>query len=89
MKSQPRYSTAQSILPAGITPDMLQSALRVCLVVGTLLFCINHGSALAQGEMQRTRWISAVLTYCVPFSVSLHGQVTSRKRLSSTAEAKV
>lgn len=51
-------------------------SIRVALVVGTLLFIINHGSALMAGEMDTQRWLSAVLTYGVPFMVSIHGQST-------------
>ncbi|MBV5262113.1 hypothetical protein FLX56_27350 [Synechococcus moorigangaii CMS01] len=56
------------------------TAIRVALIVGTLLFSINHGSALVGGTMTRTRWISAGLTYVVPYCVNLHGQLTSRRR---------
>ena len=56
------------------------TAMRVALVVGTLLFTINHGSAVMQDEMNSQRWVSAVLTYAVPFMVSIHGQSSRRKR---------
>ena len=52
------------------------TAIRVALIVGTLLFSINHGSALVTGEMNGDRWISGLLTYLVPFMVSIHGQST-------------
>lgn len=58
------------------------TALRVALVVGSLLFTINHGAALAKGEMNRTRWLSGLVTYLVPYSVSIHGQNSSRSRNS-------
>ncbi len=63
-----------------INPDYAITALRVALVVGTLLFVINHGAALLHGEMSPTRWISGLLTYCVPYMVNIHGQVISRSR---------
>lgn len=50
------------------------TALRVALVVGSILFILNHGGALVMKRMNHTRWISGVLTYCVPYCVSLHGQ---------------
>lgn len=56
------------------------SAVRVALIVGTLLFALNHGSALIQGKMTRDRWFSALLTYLVPYSVNIHGQYVSRSR---------
>jgi hypothetical protein len=42
------------------------------------LFTINHGTALMQGKMTKGRWTSALLTYCVPYAVSIHGQYVAR-----------
>ena len=61
-------------------PKLAPVALRVSLVVGSVLFTINHGAALAKGKMTKTRWLSGVITYLVPYSVSIHGQHTSRRR---------
>ena len=48
------------------------SALKVALVVGSILLLINQYDALfSDGEI---RWVSALLTYCVPFTVFLLGQ---------------
>jgi len=63
-----------------VDPKLAPSALRVALVVGTLLFAINHGSALVKGKMTRGRWASVALTYLVPYAVNIHGQLTNRKR---------
>lgn len=52
------------------------TAIRVALIVGTILFTINHGSAVVAHEMSYGRWVSALLTYMVPFIVSIHGQST-------------
>jgi hypothetical protein len=61
-------------------PKLAPVALRVSLVVGSVLFTINHGAALAKGEMTKTRWLSGLITYLVPYSVSIHGQHTSCRR---------
>ena len=48
------------------------SALKVALVVGSILLLINQYDALfSSAEM---RWIPALLTYCVPFTVFILGQ---------------
>ena len=48
------------------------SALKVALMVGTVLLLINQYDALfASAEL---RWFPALLTYCVPFVVFLAGQ---------------
>jgi len=57
---------------------MMPIACKVALVVGTVLFCINHGRAMLQGNMNCDRWLSAGLTYMVPYMVNIHGQYTSR-----------
>ena len=65
-----------------LDPKFAPTAVRVSLVVGSILFTINHGAALAKGEMTKVRWLSGLITYLVPYSVSIHGQYTSRTRSS-------
>jgi hypothetical protein len=61
-------------------PELMPTALRVALIVGSVVFVINHGWALVQGQMTRSRWVSGALTYLVPYMVNIHGQYVSRKR---------
>ncbi|BAZ16004.1 hypothetical protein NIES4071_78770 [Calothrix sp. NIES-4071] len=61
--------------------ELAPTALKVAVIVGTILFVINHGWALLNGEMNRGRWISAGLTYIVPYLVNVHGQYISRAKL--------
>ena len=63
-------------------PKLASTALKVSLVVGSVLFAINHGVALAKGEMTRNRWRSGLITYLVPYSVSIHGRHTGRSHNS-------
>lgn len=63
---------------------LMPTAVRVALVIGTLLLVINHGSAIAQNQMTRQRWVSAFLTYIVPYCVNIHGQYISRTRQSKS-----
>jgi len=60
--------------------QLAPTAVKVALTVGTVLFIINHGNALFRGEMTRDRWISVLLTYCVPYLVNIHGQYISDLR---------
>ncbi|WP_346016894.1 nitrate/nitrite transporter NrtS [Chroococcidiopsis sp. CCMEE 29] len=53
------------------------TALKVALVVGSLLFAINHGGAVLHGEMTRERWLMGLITYLVPYTVSIHGQYST------------
>jgi hypothetical protein len=61
-----------------VTPPLARRAVRVALLIGTLLFVINHGAAVRSGTMTQARWISVGLTYLVPYAVSIHGQYMGR-----------
>lgn len=56
---------------------MLLKAIRVALIVGTILLVINQYEALfGDGTL---RWLPAILTYCVPFVVFLAGQLSGQR----------
>ena len=48
------------------------NALKVALVVGTLLAAINYGDKILAGAMAGGDWLKLLLTYLVPFGVSLY-----------------
>ncbi|MCF4967056.1 nitrate/nitrite transporter NrtS [Nostoc sp. CMAA1605] len=60
--------------------NMMPTAVKVAVVVGSILFTINHGAAVITGKMTRDRWIAATLTYIVPYLVNIHGQYISRNK---------
>ncbi len=62
--------------------DFIPTGLRTALVVGSLLFCINHGGAFWRGEMTTERWISVLLTYVMPYLVSVYGQYSYRRKIN-------
>lgn len=63
-----------------INPQLASTAVRVAIVVGSVLFTINHGHAVINGEMTSDRWISGLLTYLIPYMVNIHGQFLYRSR---------
>lgn len=63
-----------------VDENLMPTALKVAAMVGSLLFLINHDTAVVQGKMTRDRWISGLLTYLVPYGVNIHGQYISRSR---------
>lgn len=69
-----------------IEPKFVPTALKVAVVIGSVLFTINHGSALLHGNMSRDRWISAGLTYIVPYFVNIHGQYISIYKASQSGK---
>jgi len=55
----------------------LSKALKVALLVGSVLVVINQYEALFGDQV--FRWLPALLTYCVPFCVFLAGQLSGRR----------
>jgi hypothetical protein len=59
----------------------LGRTLRVALVVGTILFCINQLDVVLRGQATPAVWLKGGITYLVPFVVSNIGVlVGSRQR---------
>lgn len=70
----------KGFLAALTDKKLTPTAIKVALVVGSILFLINHGTAFSQGKMTKQRWFAALITYSVPYCVNIHGQYTSGKR---------
>jgi hypothetical protein len=56
---------------------VVQRALRVGLIVGTILMLINHGDAILAGDLNPKRLLKMLLTYLVPYSVSTYASVSA------------
>lgn len=57
-----------SFYAAFTAPITVRRAIKVALVVGTLLVLLNHGDGIALGAWPA--WWKIILTYFVPYSVS-------------------
>ncbi|MEM7078055.1 MAG: nitrate/nitrite transporter NrtS [Pseudomonadota bacterium] len=57
--------------------DVQLRALRISLIVGTLLGIINHGNAVLTGSFALTNLIQILLTYLVPYCVSVFSSVSA------------
>ena len=55
--------------------DIVLRAVRVALLVGTVLALINHGDKLIGGGMQTSDYLKILLTYLVPYCVSTYSSV--------------
>ncbi|WOE75346.1 nitrate/nitrite transporter NrtS [Alterisphingorhabdus coralli] len=51
-----------------LLPVTIRRAIKVSMIVGTLLVLLNHGDAILIGDWPY--WWKIVLTYAVPYSVS-------------------
>ncbi|MDE0988843.1 MAG: nitrate/nitrite transporter NrtS [Pseudomonadales bacterium] len=58
------------------------TAIKVALVVGTVLALINHGPALLALELSRQQILQIALTYLVPYGVSTYSSVKMLKNQS-------
>ncbi len=58
----------------------LRKTLRIALIVGTILFCINQLDLVITGRATLVVWLKAGLTYFVPFAVSNVGILVATKR---------
>lgn len=61
------------------SPAVVATAVRVALLVGTVLTLINQGDALFGPG--RFSLLKAALTYAIPYLVSTHGAVSARLQL--------
>lgn len=61
-------TSVSDLLGMALAPETSLRALKLALVVGTLLIIINQGDALLQGLSPD--WLKLVLTYMVPYGVS-------------------
>ena len=59
-----------SFLELASRPRVVRRALGFAVVVGAILIAINHGDALARGELDATRLLQMALTALVPYCVS-------------------
>ena len=69
----------RSIISYCLERDTLLFALKLALVVGTILALINHGQAIFTGHLTFDQLIPMLITYLVPFSVSLSSQVQGKR----------
>jgi hypothetical protein len=60
--------------------EFIATGIKTALLVGSMLFAINHGPAVLRQQMTRDRWISGGLTYLMPYLVNVYGQYASRSR---------
>ena len=65
----------QSFLAIALSQNVLPRAVRVALIVGTVLAILNHGEKMIPISMTSLDFVKVVLTYFVPYSVSTWSSV--------------
>ncbi|GHB79844.1 hypothetical protein GCM10008107_31600 [Psychrosphaera saromensis] len=59
-----------------ITKKQIKTAIFISILVGTILTLINQGEAFIDGSA--LNWYKVVLTYIVPFCVSLYSSIVAK-----------
>ena len=59
------------------SPGVVRRALRVAMVVGSVLVLINHGDHLLTGHLATKDLYKILLTYCVPYCVSTYSATSA------------
>jgi hypothetical protein len=54
-------------------------SIKIALIVGTILALINHGQAMFTGHFTFDQLVPILITYCVPFTVSMYSQVQGKR----------
>ena len=60
----------QEQLRIALSGPVRRRAIKVALIVGTILLAINHGDAILRGDLPPLRWLRMILTVAVPYVVS-------------------
>ncbi|MCK9258937.1 MAG: nitrate/nitrite transporter NrtS [Azoarcus sp.] len=73
------------VLRLAFSPAIVRNALRVALVVGTILNLINQGGPLITGE--QVSWFHVVLNYFVPYCVSSYSAASNERARTGTGQS--
>ena len=65
----------ESWIETAVRPDVVQRALRVAILVGTILALINHGDSILAMTADTLVIAKILLTYFVPYCVSTWSSV--------------
>jgi hypothetical protein len=62
-------------LEIALQPKVYRTALKVGLLVGTILALINHSSAVFSLSLSAQNILQIILSYLIPYSVSTYSSV--------------
>ncbi len=86
MSTQPTWSTYGEIARVVLYRPHLRKTIRVALIVGTVLFCINQLDVVIGGRATARVWLKICVTYLVPFVVSNLGLLIGLRREPSARQ---
>lgn len=77
-------NVTSSFISLALSKKVAQSALKVSVIVGSLLALINHGGALLDMDVSVDRMFQILLTYLVPYCVSTFSAVKAIQEYEKT-----
>lgn len=80
----PRWSRWYEAFDVVVFPPYIKRTLRVSLIVGSILFAVNHLDEVVAGHATRLTWLKGIATCCVPFCVSNLGVLIATRRLPNS-----
>lgn len=66
-------------LKLALSKNVRNRALRVSLLVGSILVLINHAESIYNGSLKATNLLQILATYIVPYLVSTYSSVSALK----------
>ena len=76
----PVWSTWAEVPRVVLYPPHLRKTIRIALIVGSVLFCINQLDVVLRGAATPLVWVKIGVTYVVPFIVSNIGLLIGLRR---------
>lgn len=76
----PTWATPRQALGVVVHRRHLRATVRIALIVGSILFVINHLDVVVHGDATMSTWVKGAITYLVPFVVSNLGILTATRR---------
>ena len=70
-----------------LSPPIISRALKISLIVGTLLNLINQGSSLLAFDIETINFTKLILTYFVPYSVTTYTATAMKVEFQIGAKA--
>jgi len=77
----------QRLLKISLSHHIVVNALKIALVVGTLLNLVNQGDAMLRGGT--IHWLHLVLNYVVPYCVANYSAAKNELELREANDCKI
>lgn len=78
--------TSPTLVSIALSNEVVNTALKVALLVGSILALINHGTAIIHATLSTTNIYQIILTYLVPYCVSTYSSVKAIQKRTQTIQ---